>query len=263
MQILVIEDEALAAKRLMRLVESKLPQAQLHGPFDHIEAAVSALQDKNFDLVFMDIQLADGLSFEIFRQVEVSSPVIFTTAFDQYALKAFKVNSIDYLLKPIDEQELERAIKKFEHLIGSSPEHSSQDSPKAESVIPAGMIEQLLQQMSKPRYKERFLLKQGSGLDFLPSSEVAYFFSDGGVTQVVARGNRRSAIDYTLDDLETQLNPQYFYRVSRKCILHLDAIAKIHKYFNGRLKLDLVPEGPFEILVSRERVSDFRKWLGD
>ncbi len=251
MNILIIEDEIPAAKRLQKLIGDFQPEAKIMEVIDSVEQAVIFLKKKpTLDLIFMDIQLADGLSFDIFNQTKINTPVIFTTAFDQYALKAFKVNSIDYLLKPIDAEELQSAFQKFE-------KHYPQDNAGYNQQT----IEQLMQQMTQKSYKERFLVKMGQQLNYLKVSDIAYFYSEDGLLHALDKKNKRHIIDYTLDQLETVLSPDHFFRINRKNIISLPAIEKIHTYFNSRLKLDLVPSTPQEVIVSRDRVNDFKQWL--
>ncbi len=251
MNILIIEDEIPAAKRLQKLIGDFHPKANILEVIDAVEHAVLFLKKKPpLDLIFMDIQLADGLSFDIFRQTKINTPVIFTTAFDQYALKAFKVNSVDYLLKPINSEELQSAFEKFE-----------QHYPQGGAVYNQQTIEQLMQQMTQKSYKERFLVKMGQQLNYLNVSDIAYFYSADGLLHALDTKNKRHILDYTLDQLETVLSPDNFFRINRKNIISLPAIGKIHTYFNSRLKLDLVPSTNEEVIVSRDRVNDFKQWL--
>jgi len=251
MNILIIEDEIPAAKRLQKLILNIQPEAIITEVIDSVEQAVTVLKKTpDLDLIFMDIQLADGLSFDIFKQTTVNTPVIFTTAFDQYALKAFKVNSIDYLLKPIETEELESAFEKFSR-------HYQQD----QYSYPQQTIDQLIQQISQKTYKERFLVKMGQQLNYLNVCDIAYFYSEDGLLHALDQKNKRHLIDYTLDQLEALLSPDHFFRINRKNIISLSAIGKIHTYFNSRLKLDLIPKTDQEVIVSRDRVNDFKQWL--
>ena len=252
MRILIIEDEFPAAQRLKQLIAECKPDAEIINVIDSVEASV--LWFKTFaapDLIFMDIQLADGLSFDIFLQTEVLAPVIFTTAFDQYSLKAFKVNSIDYLLKPIGADDLCAALEKYERYY------------EKKSALPERAIfEQLLQSMTqKPHYKERFLVKTGQSMIHIGIDQTAYFFSEDSMVQVQTTGVKKYFIEQTLDHLEPILNPTSFFRINRKIILKIDAIQKIHPYFNNRLKLDLLPAFKEDVIVSRERVKEFKEWV--
>ncbi|MCB0632853.1 MAG: LytTR family DNA-binding domain-containing protein [Saprospiraceae bacterium] len=252
MQILIIEDEQPAAKQLAKLIQSARPHAQLLPALDSIESAIDYLSTPQVEpeLIFMDIQLADGLSFDIFNQVKIKAPVIFTTAFDQYTLRAFKVNSIDYLLKPIEPEELDAALHKYENIYRPVPHLS------------LSLISQLKNALITPSYKERFLIKVGQQLIYLRTTDVRYFYSEDSLVYAITFENKKHLIDFTLDQLEQVLSPRDFFRISRKIILHLEAIHRIHTYFNGRLKLDLLPApADLEVIVSRDRVSDFKQWL--
>jgi DNA-binding LytR/AlgR family response regulator len=252
MQILIIEDEQPAAKQLAKLIQRARPQAELLPALDSIESAVEFLSASAIlpELIFMDIQLADGLSFDIFNQVDIKAPVIFTTAFDQYTLKAFKVNSIDYLLKPIEPDELDTALHKYENIYRPAPQLSSK------------LINQLKDALFSPSYKERFLIKVGQQLIYLRTQDVRYFYSEDSLVYAITLEHKKHLVDFTLDQLEQVLSPRDFFRINRKIILHLEAIHRIHTYFNGRLKLDLLPAPiELEVIVSRDRVPDFKLWL--
>ena len=250
MKILLIEDETPAAKRLSQLILKFRPNAQILEVIDSVEGAVKWLNTfETPDLLFLDIQLSDGLSFDIFTQTEIQAPIIFTTAFDQFTLKAFKVNSIDYLLKPIDPQELEKALKKYDHLFG-----------KSLSYDPA-TITNLLKSIVKKNYKTRFLVKSGQQLSYISVKDIAYFYSEDGVLCTRLHNGKRHLLDYTLDQLEDLLEPDQFFRINRKIITHINAIHKIHTYFNSRLKVELLPKTDFEAIVSRDRVGGFKDWL--
>jgi len=256
MNILLIEDEAPAARRLSKLITDLRPGWRILDVIDSVEASVQWLRTfQQPDLLFMDIQLADGISFEIFRQADVQTPVIFTTAYDEYTLKAFKVNSVDYLLKPIDEDELATAFQKFETLrAGSLPTGGTTLSPE---------LAQFIAQLTQPKspYKERLLVKIGQQLVSVLVDSLAYLYSDEGVTFAVDLAGKKYMLDYTLDDADGFLSPRQFFRISRKVIVRLSSISRIHPYFNSRLKLDLQPVPSFEVIVSRERVVEFKAWL--
>lgn len=250
MKVLIIEDELPAAKRISQLVVKHRPDAQILEIIDSVESAVHWLNTfPPPDLIFMDIQLADGLSFDIFTQTEIKSPVIFTTAYDQYTLKAFKFNSVDYLLKPIDEEDLELALRQFEkfHQQGKSFDQNA--------------IQQLLDAVQQKEYKERFLVKIGQQLSYVTTEDIAYFYSEDGLVHAKNNVGKKHILDYTLDQLEGLINPKEFFRINRKLITRLESISKISTWFNSRLKLDLRPRIEFDVIVSRERVSDFKKWL--
>lgn len=253
MRCLIIEDEYHAAKRLTALVEKLQPAARMLQVLDSVEDAAEWLENHPPpDLIFMDIQLADGLSFEIFKKTEVSAPVIFTTAFDEYALRAFKANSVDYLLKPIDEKDLAAALQKFERFFGKS----------APPQIDLAAIQAMLQAATRPEYSSRFIIKAGQGLSYIGTEEIACFFSEGGITYLLSQGGKKHHLDYTLEQLEELLDPQNFFRINRRLIVAIKAVHKVSDYFNSRLKITLQPEADLDTVVSRERVKDFKGWLG-
>ena len=249
-KVLIIEDEQPAAKRIKKLVSALSPDIEIIEVIDSVEDAVAWFQNNEMpDLAFFDIQLADGLSFSIFDQAKVTCPVIFTTAYDQYAIKAFKVNSIDYLLKPIESEALQNAWEKFQSL-------SKDSGPNLQEMMAA------FQQMNqKKNHKERFLIKKGDGFKYLTISEVAYFLSDGGLTFLIDKTGKRFVIDDKMDALAESLDPHLFFRINRKFIIGENAVSKISNYFNSRLKLELSPASKEEVIVARERVQEFKKWL--
>lgn len=253
MNILIIEDEAAAASRLRRLITELAPDATVTGEADSIESAVRLFQatGADTDLVFMDIQLADGLSFEIFEKTTVRAPVIFTTAYDEYALKAFKVNAVDYLLKPIDRMELIVALEKFRK---SQP-------PVIESFT--NDLTAILKSVAghKPAYRQRFLVNWRE--EFVPVSvtEVAYFVSENSISWLVRSDGRRFVVDETLEEIAAQLDPDVFFRLNRQLIARPEAIRQIHKHFNGKLKITLHPNLAEEVFVSRNTAPEFRAWL--
>jgi len=252
MRILIIEDEKPAAQRITKLVQALDKTIEIIEVIDSVEDAVAWFKGNEMpDLAFMDIQLADGLSFNIFKEVEVSSPVIFTTAYDEYALEAFKVNSIDYLLKPIDPKALDRAWEKYQSLKGK---------PNNDIL---GLIETFKTQTEQKKYKERFLVKKGDGFKYLTANEAAYFYADGGLTFMISQAGDRHIVDDKMDKLETSLNPKNFFRVNRKLIINERSVGEIANYFNSRLKLSLKPKFDEDVIVARDRVSRFKNWLGE
>ena len=198
----------------------------------------------------MDIQLADGLSFDIFEKVKISTPVIFTTAFDQYTLKAFKVNSIDYLLKPIDENELQQSLDKYQKLYPKTQEDFS------------GKITRLLQEMNAVKYKERLLIKRGQQLSYLKTESTAYCFADGKLCYAVDFNGAKYLLENNLSQLEEQLQPDNFYRINRHLLINIEAVKKVHTWLGGRLKVEMPFATTAETVVSRERVNGFKEWLG-
>lgn len=252
MKIAVIEDESLAAKRLVRLISELRKDVVVDFQTDSVEDAVVYF-DKNPDiqLAFMDVQLADGISLDIFQHTSVNVPVIFTTAYDHYAVKAFKVNSIDYLLKPIETKELERALHRYDALFAQK---STAALPDLHHLIAAVRAQQ-------GEFRKRFLVRSGAKLVFISIQNVAYFFSDEGSTFIVNKDNERYLIEHTLDELEAQLNPEDFFRINRGMIVQLQSIKKIEPHFNNRLLLEISPAFETEITVSRHRASAFKSWL--
>ena len=251
MNIIIIEDEKPAARLLQRKVE-KLGlevKTMLHS----VEEAVTWFNSNQHpDLIFLDIQLSDGLSFEIFEQIDIKSAVIFTTAYDEYALRAFKLNSIDYLLKPIDEDDLEIAINKFKVRNVAAPSLS----------LDFEMIKKMLVNPMDREYKKRFTIKMGQQLKMIAIEEVECFYSENKGTYLHTLDNRDYLLDNTLEQLETELDPKDFYRVSRKFIIPMKAIKEIQLHSNSRLKVILPTYKDDEVIVARERVNDFKEWLG-
>jgi DNA-binding LytR/AlgR family response regulator len=250
MDILIVEDELPASRRLQQLILNCMPEANIISVQESVKGTVQWLSNHPPpDLMFLDIQLADNLSFEIFKQVKVDTPVIFTTAYDQYSIQAFKLNSIDYLLKPIEEEELQFALNKYRRF------YDKQMSPNLEA------INSLMQSLVQPNYKERFIIKAGQQLSYIAVRDIRYFYAEDGLSYAKMADNKRHAIDYTLDRLDPILDPGLFFRLNRKVISHIEAIKKIAPYFNGRLLVKLQPKPDFEIIVSRDRASDFKRWL--
>lgn len=252
MQVILIEDEMPAANRLARMLEQLDGEIMIRERFDSVESSVRYfLSDPApFDLVFMDIQLADGLSFDIFAQAPVTAPVIFTTAFDQYTLKAFKVNSVDYLLKPIDESELSNAVEKYRQL------YRNKKTDFSEKIL------QLVQQMNAGRYKERLMIKRGQQLSYLKTENVAYCYADGKLCFAVDFNNAKYLLESNLTQLEEQLSPTQFYRINRHLLVNIESVKKVHTWLGGRLKIEVLPTTTAETIVSRERVNGFKDWLG-
>jgi DNA-binding LytR/AlgR family response regulator len=254
MDVLLIEDEAPAARRLQQLIEEIAPQTQVLDVIDSVEAAVKWLQHHQApDIIFMDIQLADGLSFDILDQTPIQSPVIFTTAYDDYAIKAFTVNSIDYLLKPVEKAALARSLQKHENL----------SAQFRGNIQPQPALQELLHtlQLREKNYKTRFLVSLGDKLFTIPVEDIAYFTSEDKVVVLITQDQHRYLIDFSLDKLEMLLNPRYFFRLNRQFIAQLPAIKNIHHHFNGKLKVELQPSQNKEILVSRDRAMAFKEWL--
>ena len=251
MQVLIIEDETPAANRLIKLLQNISDEISIVNRLDSVESSVKYLQSaEGIDLIFMDIQLADGLSFDIFQQTTITTPVIFTTAFDQYTLKAFKVNSIDYLLKPIDENELQQAVDKYRQL------YPKKDITYSDKIL------KLVQEMNVLKYKERLLIKRGQQLSYLKTDALAYCYADGKLCYAVDFNGLKYLLENNLSQLEEQLQPNNFYRINRHLLVNIEAVKKVHTWLGGRLKLEVLPVTTAETIVSRERVNGFKEWLG-
>ncbi len=252
MRLLIIEDEQPAARRLQSLLLKIRPEAEIVNVLEAVDTSIEWLKKSpQLDLIFMDIQLADGLSFDIFQQITLQVPVIFTTAYDEYAIKAFRVNSVDYLLKPIDPDELSRALQKYDQLF-HRPVHYAPET-----------IEQLLTALTRPSHKERFIVKIGQQFTYINTDEIAYFYSEDGRVYALLTDGKKHFIDSTIEKLTHQLNSARFFRINRKIILAITCIHKIAPHLGGRLKVMTVPKSPFDFIVSRDRASDFKSWLDD
>ena len=251
MMTIIIEDEKPTARLLQRKLEKLNIQVgvMLHS----VEEAIDWFSNNEHpELIFLDIQLSDGLSFEIFEKIEIKSSVIFTTAYDEYALRAFKLNSIDYLLKPIDEDDLEIAVSKFKARL-----------PKQETVqLDFEQIKKMLSNPFEKNHKKRFTVKIGQHLKVIATDEIECFFSENKGTYLHTFDNRNYLMECTLELLEQELDPADFFRISRKFIIPLKAIKEIVVYSNSRLKVILPSYKEDEVIVSREKVSDFKNWIG-
>jgi len=251
MTVFIIEDEPLGLERLKEQLLSVDYDIEIVGDADSIQSSVECLKENTPDLILMDIELADGQCFEIFKQVQVTSAVIFTTSYDEFALQAFKVNSIDYLLKPIRKTELISAFDKYQSLKDrfSGPEFS---------------IDKLLEQLrpDTKTFRSRFLVKQGQKLVSIDVFEIAYFYSDERVVFFKTWNNQRYIVDYNLEEIEAMLDPVEFNRINRGFIIHIKSISEIHSHFNGKLKLILKPSSEKEVIVSRENAMNFKIWIG-
>lgn len=253
MNILIIEDEYPAAERLQRLLQELPESIEVVDTLDSVESAVKWFaQHPAPDLILSDIQLSDGLSFEIYENTIVKAPIVFTTSYDEYAIKAFKVKSIDYLLKPVKLGELSQAIQKYKQWKHefSATEHMYK-------------LEQLLDnlQHTGKQHKKRFLVRKGEQLLPLNEDEIAYFYTENELVFLYTHEGRKYVIDYTLEQLEHLLSPAKFFRINRQYILHLEAIQQIHNYFSNRYKLQVKPASPGEVIVSKGKARAFRAWL--
>lgn len=250
MNVIIIEDEKPAARRLSRLLDDL--GVEVSTMLHSVEESINWFQNNEHpDLIFLDIQLSDGLSFEIFDEIEVHSAIIFTTAYDEYALQAFKLNSIDYLLKPIDDEELENAVKKYQDL-----------KPKNQkATLDFNDIKKLLGNPVEKEYKKRFTTRVGQHLKIINADEVECFYSENKGTYAATIDGRNYLLDTTLENLEDELSPKIFFRVSRKYYVNINHIKDIVSYTNSRLNIKLNKYNDQEIIVSRERVRDFKFWL--
>lgn len=248
-RIVIIEDEPRAARQLQKLITNSTYSFEVLSILDSVEEAVSWLEtNPNPDLIFMDIQLADGLSFEIFHKTEVKAPIIFTTAFDQYAIRAFKVNSIDYLLKPIQKEDLQQAIQKFL-------------ATTYTASINSEVLKELLHSLQAPNVRNGILVKEGSAYVQVPIATLAYIYSETSITFGITIDNKRYIIDETMDQVQSTLPYTDFFRINRGQIVHKSAIQKIEPYFNHRLKLEVLHDRNQDFIVSRQKASNFKEWL--
>lgn len=246
--VIIVEDEKPAAIHLRNLLEKQ--GIQVLALLDSVKNTAKWLANNSSpDLLIMDIQLGDGLSFEVFDIIKVRCPVIFITAFNQYAMEAFKVNSIDYLLKPIDEDELSQALDKYQQM------HEAFNVEKARAQI--GDVRNLI----KPDYKSRFVIKVGAHLKSISVANALYFYSQEKATFMKTKNARSYVLDYTLEQIQTLIDPNLFYRICRKYLVHIDAIQDIVSYTNSRLLLKLTHLTERDAIVSREKVSEFKEWL--
>ncbi|MBV6646298.1 MAG: response regulator transcription factor [Cyclobacteriaceae bacterium] len=247
MKILIIEDETLASERLEKMVALLAPEATIIAGIKSIEAGEAWFQENaQPDLILSDIKLLDGLSFELFSKVDTKSPVIFTTAYDQYAIKAFEVNSIDYLLKPVEKDKLAASIEKFKSAKKSEIDYTS--------------VLQLLDE-KKRTFKTRYLIKVGAKIVAIPVEKIAYFFSQNKLTFIVTHDGNKYPMDQSLELVDQQLDPKEFFRANRQYLIRFEAIETIHPYFKGRMKLELKPIAEHDIVVSSDKTPEFKMWL--
>lgn len=252
MQALIIEDERLSADRLKVLINKIDPEIEVLAILDSVSSSRHWFRDNSPpDILFLDIQLNDGLGFDVLTELQIEIPVIFTTAYDNYAIKAFKFNSIDYLLKPIDETDLQHSIEKLK----------SQNKQSEASGHGAGQDFGQLKKIITGDFKKRFLVKLGDQYRSVNVEDIAYFYYRDGMTYLMTMDGKKYPVDYSMDQIENLLHPLEFFRVNRKLIVSLDCIKEIHSYFNSRLLLRLTPAVDDEVIVSRDRVADFKRWM--
>ena len=248
MRVLVIEDEMHARQSLIQHLKQIQPDIEIQAEIDSVEAAVNWLGQNQTDLIFLDIHLADDLSFKIFDQIEVNTPIIFTTAYDQYALQAFKVNSIDYLLKPIDQEELSLALEKFQSI-------------RSAAAINYEKLKQVLDGPAGKTYQQRFIVSRRDRIMSVKVEDIAYFEGEDRYVYLTKKDGSRYIIDYKLSDLEEQLDPTLFFRLNRSFIAGFDAIDRITSMSKSRIKVDLKPEAKRDIIVSSANSRSFKMWL--
>jgi len=251
MKILIVEDEPLAAAQLAAHISAIRPDAEILSVCDTVKSVVVWLENNPApDLAFFDIQLGDGLSFDVFDQASFPSPVIFTTAYNEYAIQAFKVNSIDYLLKPIERGDLEKAIIKFEELA----------KPTSSAITPQ-VINDIVDSLKKKEYKERFLVKVGTHLRVIETKDILYFYSFEKGTYAKLNDGKDYLLDQTLELIDGMIDPTQYFRINRKHLVSLKAITDVVAYSNSRLKLKVKHPNEDDFLVAREKVKDFKNWL--
>lgn len=249
MKTIIIEDEKLSAEHLATLLHKIDLSIHITAMFDSVKKSVEEFKKGiKADLLFVDVHLADGISFDIFAKVPVETPVIFTTAYDEYAIKAFKINSVDYLLKPIGIGDLKNALDKFKKLNGNNQAAILENITNAYQAITR-------------QFKTRFMVKTGDTISTIKTGDISHFISEDGVALLVTDTGKRYVIDYTLDHLEDLVSPDIFFRINRKVLVNISSIQKVSPYFNSRLKLASGSLREEDGIVSRERVNDFKAWL--
>jgi two-component system, LytTR family, response regulator LytT len=254
MKILLIEDEELAAARLIQLIKEMEPESEIYGPLDTISATLAHLgTNPVYDLILLDIQLADGKSFTIFEECDITTPVIFTTAYDEYALKAFELNSIDYLLKPVNREKLKASIEKFRKL---------KDFYTSEN--PNNQLYEMIRNLKTPElsgYKNRFLISKGDAMVPVKVSEIACFYAEDKEVFLLTYENKRFIIPHSIEELSAKLDPKLFFRVNRQFVISADSIRKVHNYFNFKLKVEIDADPKLDIIVSRSKTAAFKAWM--
>lgn len=253
MKVLIIEDEAPAFRRLQKLLEEIDENIEIVEVFDGVNEAVKWFNNhQSPDLIFMDIQLSDGLSFEIFEQAEITKPVIFTTAFDEYMLKAFRVNSIDYLLKPINKEDLQRSLEKYKTLRSQFAD------------VPPPSIQELIKtiRLDDRKFKSRFLVKIGEKMMSVETEDISCFMAKSGIVYLLTKGGKKYLMDQTLDEITKELDPEKYYRANRQYILGYHAIDAVHKFGKSKLLVETKFEHEEQIIVSSEKATAFKQWLG-
>ncbi len=249
MKTVIIEDEQSAATHLEKLLHHIDKSIEIMEKLDTVRSSIKWLSEHQPDLIFLDIHLADGISFQIFEKIRVEKPVIFTTAYDQYAIKAFKINSIDYLLKPIAIDNLQQSLTKYHQL-------------NQHALLWQNDIQNLIKQLkADPEYQKRFVVYAGNKIKTIKTSDIAYFFSSEKITFLTTFANKQYTLNYSLDKIESLLNPNDFYRINRNYLIHFDAIQQMHNLSKSRIKIDLNPKPTENVMVSIRRINDFKNWL--
>ena len=253
-KVLIIEDEIPAQRLLTDTLQELDFPTEVVECLNSIKSAVEWFQKNDHpDIVLLDIQLSDGLSFEIFKQVKIESMIIFITAYDEYAMQAFKVNSLDYLLKPIEKDELQSAFEKYEA-------YNKQFIKERYSSIDFAEIASLIQH-EKTDYRKRFLIHSNDSFFHLPTEQIAFFYSMQGITFAVSFEKREYPINFSLENLKEQLDPGAFFKINRQYIINIDAIKRVHSYFQGKLKLETQPSHSEDIIVGKDKAAAFKRWI--
>ena len=254
MKVLIIEDELPTQRMIMDLVNEVEPDAEITGAIDSVQESVQWLRSNPHpEIILMDIQLSDGVSFEILKQVQVTSMIIFTTAFDEYAIQAFKVNSLDYLLKPVDADDLKKAFEKYDMYSRNFLKHKNNDT-NFDEILSAI-------KSASSNYRKHFLIKTHESFFRLATSDIALFYSTNKITFAVTFLGREYPLDVSLENLREQLNPEQFFKINRQVIVGSNAIVKIHTYFQGKLVVETKPTHSEKIIVGKDKAAEFKRWL--
>lgn len=253
-KVVIIEDELPAQRLLKETLQEINFDTKVIGCFNSIKSAVEWFQNNPHpDIVLLDIQLSDGLSFEIFKQAKVESAIIFTTAYDEYAIQAFKVNSIDYLLKPVEKDKLKTAFEKYHN-------YNKQFIQKQNSNIDFSELASLIKG-EKTEYRKRFLIQSNESFFHLPVEDIALFYSMQGITFAVTFEKREYPVNFSLENLKDHLQPDNFFKINRQFIVNIDAIKRVHSYFNGKLKIEMQPSHSQDIIIGKDKTASFKRWL--
>jgi two-component system response regulator LytT len=254
LKVLIIEDEIPAQRLLKETLQEVAITTEVIGCLNSIKSAVAWFQNNEHpDIVLLDIQLSDGLSFDIFKQVNIESLIIFTTAYDEYAIQAFKVNSLDYLLKPIEKDELQTAFEKYN-------QYNKQYIQEQNSNIDFKELASLIKS-EKPNYRKRFLIQSNESFFHLPVEDIALFYSMQGITFAVTFEKREYPVNFSLGNLKDQLQPDNFFKINRQFIVNIDAIKRVHSYFNGKLKLEIKPSHAEDVIIGKDKAASFKRWM--